>query len=120
MDLPRPTARLGASRRTPVRLESVALLAALVLTVLDATATHTWIASGIADEGNPLLRSLMAQLGTGTALALRVAFGGALLVLLRRLADHSPYARTGLFGMVVVLGSLGVWHLQGIVLLAGT
>ncbi len=114
-----PTTPRGA-QRGPVPLESVALLAAFVLTILDATATHTWIASGVADEVNPLLRHLMAELGAGTALALRVAVGGALLVLLRSLTDHSRHARTGLLGTVAVLGSLGVWHLQGVLLLTAT
>jgi hypothetical protein len=98
-------------------VESVALLAAFVLTVFDATATHTWLASGVATEGNPLIRSLMELIGNGPALAVRVAVGGALLLALRALAERTHHARTALLASVAVLAAVAVWHLQGFVLL---
>lgn len=94
-------------------LEIARWLPAIVLTLLDAALTYTWLRVGVAEEANPWLADLIAVSGPGTAMALRAALGTAFVALLALLAREHPEARRGLALATGVLALVLCWHVAG-------
>jgi hypothetical protein len=86
------------------------LALAVLLTFVDALATAAWLELGIADEGNPLLASLIDVIGAVPAMAVRAVVGVALLVGLGLLSRRSRLARAALPAVTLVLAAVAVWH----------
>lgn len=91
------------------------LIAAVLLTLVDAVATAVWIEAGVAIEGNPLLAPLVDSAGAVPAMMVRAFVGVGLLVLLARLAPASRLARVALPGVATVLGAVAAWHAFGLI-----
>lgn len=91
------------------------LSAAVVLTLVDAIATATWLELGIAAEGNPLLAALVDLAGAVPAMVVRTVVGVGLLVALAVLAPRSVLARRALPVVTCVLATVALWHLVGAV-----
>ena len=92
--------------------------AVLVLNLLDALFTLTWIFSGVAEEANPLLRELVHTSPvtfTLTKLAL-VGLGSALLWRYRR----RPLAVVAIFVAFLTYYGILLWHLAYAGLAVGT
>jgi hypothetical protein len=86
---------------------------AVVLTMIDAVATSLWLELGIADEGNPLLASLIEVVGAVPAMAVRAVIGIGLLVGLGVLSRRSRLARVALPIVTLVLAAVAVFHAVG-------
>lgn len=89
-------------------------VAVLALTVFDAVATMALVGSGVAEEANPLLSDLIDRLGLGAAMAVRVAFGGALTLLLAWLSTWRREARPVLAFVALLLWAVAGLHVVGI------
>lgn len=85
-----------------------------LLTVIDAVATHAWLHTGIAAEGNPLLVGYIDTFGAGVAMVGRASWGLALLVGLVVLAPYTRRAKQGLPVVVIALSLVGALHLRGL------
>lgn len=85
-------------------------LPAVVLTVLDAMLTYTWLQRGIAEEANPLLAALVTQVGAWPAMVARALVGSALVLGLAALARGHRSARWGLLLVTLTLAGVLGWH----------
>lgn len=83
------------------------------LTVFDALATLVVVGTGIAVEANPLLASLIDDLGLLPAMLLRVLVGGGLVWLLAWLSSWRHEVRPTLLLVALVLGGVALLHVLG-------
>lgn len=107
--------RPGATAAAPTLDTTVLLrfLPAVVLTLLDAALTYTWLELGLAAEANPWLAGLVESSGPGAAMAVRVAVGVTLVGLLGLLARDHASARKGLVVVTAALALVCGWHVVG-------
>lgn len=82
------------------------------LVLFDATMTAA-VVRHAAQEANPLLAAVMADVGVLPALGLRVVFGVALLTALVLLARRHRQARDGLVLAGLIHAAVAAWHLLG-------
>lgn len=104
----------GRAIRVPASRDLGLFTVAALLTVIDAVATHVWLQTGIAAEGNPLLVGYVDMFGAGVAMVGRASWGLALLVGLVVLAPHTRRAKQGLPVVVIALSLVGALHLRGL------
>lgn len=105
-----PTRSRATSRAIALPRPRQLAIPAMVLTVLDAVLTYTWLEQGIAEEGNPLLAALIAQFGAWSAMVARALVGMVLVLGLAALARHHGSARWGLLFVTVTLAAVLGWH----------
>lgn len=84
---------------------------ALTLVVFDGVASAA-VVRVPADEANPLLAALVARVGVGAAMTVRVAVGALLLTALLALSRHR-IAREALSMVAWVHAAVAAWHLVG-------
>lgn len=92
-----------------------AALVAVLLTVFDGLATLLVVGRGVAEEGNPLLASLIDEVGLATAMGVRVAVGVLLTLALAWLSTWRREVRPVLALVVVVLSLVATVHVVGLV-----
>lgn len=84
-----------------------------VLNLLDALLTIVWVRSGVAEEGNQLMASLL-DIGNGPFLAVKIGIGVITAAVLLR-ARHNMLAKYGLaIALAVYLGLMVVHIFTGL------
>lgn len=83
------------------------------LTAFDALATLVVVGAGLAVEANPVLASLIEELGLGPTMFGRLVVGGSLVWVLAWLSTWRHEVRPTLLLVAGVLGAVAVWHVLG-------
>lgn len=97
--------------RERVLLVTVVVLA---LTVFDGLATVALVGTGVAEEANPLLADLIERIGLVPAMAVRVAVGTVLTLVLAWLSTWRREVRPVLALVAVLLAMVAGLHMVGI------
>lgn len=97
--------------------ERIGVLAgvAIGLTAFDAVATLVVVGTGLAVEANPVLASLIEELGLGPTMLGRLVVGGGLVWVLAWLSTWRHEVRPTLLLVAGVLGGVAAFHVVGTV-----
>ena len=121
---PRWHRRVAALQRTSRRFWETVLprervlavtVVVLALTAFDGLATVVLVGSGVAEEGNPLMADLIAEVGLVPAMAVRVLVGSFLTLVLAWLSTWRREVRPVLALVAVLLSLVAALHVLGIV-----
>lgn len=101
-------------RVMPRRRVLAVTIAVLGLTVFDALATIVLVATGVAEEANPLLADLIDGIGLIAAMGVRVVVGAGLTLVLAWMATWRREVRPVLAFVALVLSAVACLHIVGI------